>query len=215
MQQPEGIHPGIVGPINRCLRFRDDHKLVMSGAGVDRQSLQFLVNFLSQDTQHQVTELDFYGFTLLQPPDGGVNVLCDLFANITTTFTKITLRHCDFGATRETSQVLAAVQSNRSVTDLTFFGIQNLQGAALGNCISGVLQNATHLQRLELGDRLDATVLLAMQSGLRINQHLKILDLCSCGITDEGLHLLADALVGNNHGSFLYHSESYHIHWSC
>jgi Leucine Rich repeat len=37
----------------------------------------------------------------------------------------------------------------------------------------------------------------AIQPGLQVNRTLRELDLSSCGIGDDGIRLIADALVGN------------------
>jgi hypothetical protein len=76
------------------------------------------------------------------------------------------------------------------VTDLSIYEIENLEGAAYGNCISGLLQNTPHLQQLELGPLLSREAIRAFQPGLRANRHLKKLDLSACRLEDEDLLLL-------------------------
>jgi hypothetical protein len=125
------------------------HRLVIDGVqSVSRQSVQYLVEFLQGDT-HDVTELVLIFVVLAQPSDGGIDVLRSLFA-APTTLTKITLdNHCNFGSGQDASQLIAALQTNPLVTNLTIADINHLHGVALGNCISRVLQNHTTLQRLE------------------------------------------------------------------
>jgi hypothetical protein len=82
------------------------------------------------------------------------------------------------------------------------YGIENLQGAALGNCISGVLENMPQLQRLELG-HLSLEVVRLFQPALRTNHHLKILDLSGCAIGFERLHLICRCFCRkHDHASF-------------
>jgi Leucine Rich repeat len=128
-----------------------------------------------------------------------LNVLCDYFAN-QTSITTVELAYCHFGGMEEASRLLAAAFATNhttTVTDLTIREIRNLQGAALGDCISGILQNNTTVQLLSLGDTLDVETVRSMQPGLRTNRHLKVLDVSYCSLRDEGLHLIVDALVGN------------------
>jgi hypothetical protein len=82
--------------------------------------------------------------------DGRLEVLCTFFSRSDTTLTKVTLSSCDFGTAQDSSQLLAAFESNRTVTDLTLSnGIRNLEGAALGASLSSLMQNMPQLQRLE------------------------------------------------------------------
>jgi hypothetical protein len=212
-QQDEDIHPRILALIRRLqqewegVEQQDEdllhqHRLSLTYASsVNRQSVQYFVDFLSREEEptarHVVTELELSDFSLLQPSDGGMNVLCDFLANqMTLTTVKITHR-CNFGTTEEASRLLAAFQTNRTVTDLTIYSICNREGsAALGTCLSALLQNMPQLHRLEL-NFYTSDGIRAMQPGLRTNRSLKILDLSCCAIDDKGLHLIVDALVGN------------------
>jgi hypothetical protein len=201
-QQKEGIHNGILEPIT-TLRQRQlgagrgehqprqhehHHHLDINFAeNVNRQSVQYLVNFLRSIDARQVTELGLCEFKLLQPSDGGLEVLCNFLSN-QTTLTKIQLfRGCNFGSEQEASRLLVAFQTNTTVTDLTIIGIRILHGAAFGRGIStSLLQNMPQLHRLELGASLDEDVIRAMQPGLRANWSLKKLRLVCCRIKYKG-----------------------------
>jgi hypothetical protein len=100
---------------------------------IDRRSLEHLVDFLDNGDSHKVTELVIADFCLLQPFDGGLEILRSFFARSDTTLTKVRLYCCTFGSAQEASQLLAAFQTNTTVTDLAIHTIVNLQGAALGN----------------------------------------------------------------------------------
>jgi Leucine Rich repeat len=208
------VHRRILDPIRRLLRqIQDDdddensdeehtNRLIIRDATfVDRQSLQYLVDFLQDDeSTHDVTELELLFFSF--PLHGGLNVLCDFFAN-QTTLIAIRMEHCDFGSIHENLQLFAAMQRNRFVIDLNLNidarRITDLRDAVLGNCISGFLLNMPQLQRLGLAKTwLNAETVRAFQPALRSNRYLKILDLSCCDLHDEGLCLVTDALVGNS-----------------
>lgn len=188
---------------------------------IDRRSLQHLVDFLSLGEQQQqqppppppqplplagvvVTELQLLHVNLVSDPcpDGGVNVLRDFFARSDTTLTKVMLRHCNFGNAQEASRLVTAFQSNRTVVDLEIKEIQYVDGPVLGTCLSSIVQNNV-IQRLKcsLCITSDSQILPAMQHGLSANTSLKELDLSNCFFGDEGMRLLADALVGNNNNN--------------
>jgi hypothetical protein len=139
------LHGGVLGGIARladpCHRKKRQHnKLVVYGCGraVDRQSVDHLVNFLGGNNDAiVVTELELRDFRLSEPSDGGVDVLRTFFARSETTLTKVTLYRCGFGSAVAASQLLAAFERNRTVSDLSIRRIDNLQGAALGRCLSG------------------------------------------------------------------------------
>lgn len=101
-----------------------------------------------------------------------------------------------FGSTEQATQVLGAFHTNRTVTELRIREIHNLEGAALGHCLSGLLHHKTHPRTLACSSLMEAGV-SALQPGLRSNQQLKELSLVLCRIGDKGLHLLLDSLVGN------------------
>jgi hypothetical protein len=196
-------------------QHRCDLRLDFTDERVNRQSVQYLVDFLSGEDAHEVTELVFGGFLLVQhPSDGGLHVLCNFLAN-NTTMTKVTLSwNCDFGTAEEASQLLAALQTNRSVTDLTIYKIDNLQGAELGRALSGLLQNNETVQRLSLGSPLTVACARTIQPGLRSNRNLKELNLSGCHFDDECLGLIVDALIGNTSMDVLDISANYDITWN-
>jgi Leucine Rich repeat len=202
------------------------HKLHVVGVKkharvVARRSLEFLVDFMdngsgSSSQQHDVTSLELGTIRLSSSSnnsssnplpagagaaddDGGLEVLRSLFARSDTSLTRVRLFDCDFGTAQEALHLVSAFESNRTISDLTFSGIVNLEGtAALGNALCGLLQqqNAS-LQRLKYrGSMLDAGI-VALQPGLSTNQTLKELSLPFCGIGNEGMRLLTDALVGS------------------
>jgi Leucine Rich repeat len=188
---------------------------------VDRQSLQHLIDFLDNnnnnraDGEHEddspeggaivtITELKLHNIRLVEPSDGGLNVLKDFFSRSNTTplLTKVTLEWCSFGSQDDASQLLAAFHTNRTVTDLRFHRNHNIEGgAALGNALSALLQNTSQLQRLNCersNHWFHSEGVRALQPGLRVNRTLKELDLYLCNLRDTGVHLLADALVDGN-----------------
>jgi hypothetical protein len=70
--------------------------------------------------------------------------------------------------------MLAAFHANSAVMDLTLVNIVNLRDAALGICLSGLMQNMPQLQKLGC-KRLymyNETVIRAFQPGLRTESFL-------------------------------------------
>jgi hypothetical protein len=112
--------------------------------------------------------------------------------------TNVTFSCCNFGTAQAASQLLAAFHTNTTVSDLTIAQIDNLKGAALGACLSGLLQNMTQLQRLDCyGYHLRVEGVRAVQPGLQSNRTLKELTLDLYTNGNDGIRLLADALAGN------------------
>jgi hypothetical protein len=70
---------------------------------------------------------------------------CVTCLQITHLASRFTLSDCDFGSVEDTSRLIAAFQTNKTVTDLNIDRIRLLKGTALGNCISGLLQNNKQL----------------------------------------------------------------------
>jgi Leucine Rich repeat len=209
LDESQQLHGGVLNAIARLTdrhHRKERHTLMLSEAEVgtygpvDRYSLQHLVTFLDNGDSHEVTELVLEGVELVSDPspDGGLDVLRNFFARSDTTLTKVTLSCCHFGSQEDTSQLLAAFQTNRSVLDLAIIRIRSLHGAALGNSLSSLLQNMPQLRRLDCHcSRLRVEGIQALQPGLRSNRTLKELDLSACELGDEGIRLVADALVGN------------------
>jgi Leucine Rich repeat len=212
-QQQALIHGSVLAGIARLddPRYRDErHKLRVNGycngKHIDRRSLQHLVDFLDNRRDSQfaaITELtlDLIILGSDPSPDGGWSVLRDFFGRRdAATLTKVTLDGCDFGTTENASQLFAAFHTNRTVTDINiYYGVANLSGAALGNCVYGLLQNMPQLQSLNLYcTRLRLATIHAFQPALRANRTLKELHLGSCDLGADGIRLLADTLVGNN-----------------
>jgi Leucine Rich repeat len=200
MEQHEdivGIEPRILLSIRISRQYQKGFLCIDHCNDVNRQNVQYFVDFLSGERQQGVIALDLTNFRLVEPPDGGLNVLCNFFANVTTTLTKVGLFSVAFGTAEEASRLFAALQTSRSVTDLAIYKADNLEGAALGNCICALLQNNPRLQRLSLLLRVDAVMAHSLQTGLRSNGTLKILDLSCCEIDNEVLGLLVDTLIGN------------------
>jgi hypothetical protein len=169
--------------------------------GIDRHSWQHVVDFLDNvDGSHEVfiTEMVLHYCRLVSnPSDGGWEVLRTFFARSDTILTKVTLDYCDFGTLEnDFLELLAAFQTNRTVSDLTINGTHNLRGAVLGACFSGLMQNMPQLQRLECSG-LGVEGVRAFQPALQANRTLKELDLSQCEIGDEAIRLLANALTGN------------------
>jgi hypothetical protein len=110
---------------------------------INRHSWQHVVDFVDNvDGSHEVflTELVLdYCRQVSNPSDGGLEVLRSFFARSDTTLTKVALWHCDFGQAEDALE-LAAIQTNTTVSDLTTHRTDNLRGAALGACFSGLKQ---------------------------------------------------------------------------
>jgi hypothetical protein len=220
VRQQQRIHRDVLDGIARLEdpHYREQrHTLLVVGhetytPPVDRRSWEHLVDFLDNnnkgsDGEHEddshddvrITELALHYVKLPQPSDGGLDVLRDFFARSDDmTLTKVFLQGCNFGAAEEASQRLAAFHTNRSVTDFSIQRISNLEGAALGASLAGLLRNMPQLQRLYCYDNhLRADGIRALQSTLRANRTLKQLGLVACDIGADGIRLIADALVGN------------------
>jgi hypothetical protein len=178
--------------------------------------VQYLADFLRRGadehhtTHHHfhhhpvITELKLNCFSLVKPTDGGLNVLCDLLAN-NTTLTTLKLTHCSFCMGGEAFRLIAALHSNRSITNLVIY-----PEVADGNFICDVLQNMPQLQRLQLYQLTTESLrLLQASSSLRTHLHLKELNLCYSSYRDDDLSLLVDALVGNTTMDVLDLSRNY------
>jgi hypothetical protein len=81
------------------------HRLAIASArDVSRQSVQYLVDFLSgeQGNAHRITELNLEYCSLIQPSDGGLDIFRGWFANGNNnarTLPKIQLLYdCNFGS---------------------------------------------------------------------------------------------------------------------
>jgi hypothetical protein len=122
-QQQQQLHRGVFEGIARLTdpRHRDKrHKVGISASRLDRRSLEHLVNFLDDIDSHEVviTELELFCVHLSEPSDGGLDVLRAFFSRSDTTMlTKVTLWDCNFGNQEDASQLLAAFETNRTVTD--------------------------------------------------------------------------------------------------
>jgi Leucine Rich repeat len=124
------------------------------------------------------------------------------FSRSDTTVTKVTIEYCSFGTAEDASRLLAAFETSRTVTDLTLCGIESLEGAALGARLFGLLRNMPQLQRFACtGSIWSPCISTGTTQANRIT--LRELDLQVCDIDDEGIHFLADALVGNTTMSIL------------
>jgi Leucine Rich repeat len=224
---PPPLHSAVVEGIARLVdpRLRDErHKLYVKGyekPPIDRRSLEHLVDFFDNNNvvvdAHQevkvITVLDISNVRLVEPSDGGLNVLKDFFARSDTALTKVALECCNFGtsaAEAASQQLLSSFQTNRIITDLEIrHGVATLDGGALGNSLSGLLLNMPQLQRLNCwGNRLGLEGVRTFQPALQANRTLKELDLSHCRLGDDGIHVIADALVGNTTMERLYISEN-------
>jgi hypothetical protein len=111
----------------------------------------------------------------------------------------VRLENCSFSH-QEEIQLLAAFEADVLLTKLDLSGF-TLKGAAIGNSLADVLENAPNLQTLTfengfgVGETFDQEALRALQPGLQSNRTLKELCLTCCLLKDE--HLGLDALVGN------------------
>jgi hypothetical protein len=171
------------------------------GVHMDRCSLQYLVNFLNNHHRRSheevvIMELKLRLIKLIS--DGGLDVLRNFFARSDTTLTKIIFDRCRFGEEEVISHFLSALYTNRTITDLSIRTINNLEGAALGNALSGLMQNMLQLQRLEcIGGDLGVVGVRAFLPALRANRTLKLLLLRWDLLEDDEIHLIFDALVEN------------------
>jgi hypothetical protein len=223
---PPQIHSGVLDGISRLVipRYRDmRHRLLIDRyhrLPIDRHSVQHLVDFLDNHNNHHqnhhhlhhhhlhrntdkvaITELYFIGLELVSDPydSGGLKALRDFFARSDTTITKVVLqRYCIFGSPKDAERLLAAFHTNRTIADLSICRIFNLEGFALGNTIFALMRNMPRLQGLTVAG-MTVEAIRAFQPALRTNRTLKRLGLVLVGINslDEGVRLLADALVGN------------------
>jgi hypothetical protein len=114
--------------------------------------LQHLVDILDNSDAHEheaiITYLCLESIYLsLEPSDGGLEVLRTFFARGDTTLTRVILLRCKFGSQDDASRLLAACQSNRTITDMTIYHINNLRGDVLGNSLSSLMQDMPQLQR--------------------------------------------------------------------
>jgi hypothetical protein len=126
-QQQQGsiIHQEVLNGIARLTdpnrSEEDKHKLsIYGGDGFDRHSWQHVVDFLDNgDGSHEViiTELELDYVEPPDAPDGGLEVLRTFFARSDTTLTKVTLYGCNFGQAEDALELLAALQTNRTVSD--------------------------------------------------------------------------------------------------
>jgi hypothetical protein len=107
---------------------QNQHSHRLSGIyHVNRHGVQYLADFLLGDNNaHRITELELSSFSFIQPCDGGLNVLIDCFSN-QTTITKVSMHLYwgMFGSVEETTRLIAAFETNLSVTDLMILAINN------------------------------------------------------------------------------------------
>jgi Leucine Rich repeat len=185
---------------------------------LDRHSWQHLVDFLNNaaavvdddesvvvepTTVTTTTQLELCDIRLLTNPntDGGLNVLQRFFSRGDTTLTKVEMYGCDFGTAQDAAQLLAAFQTNATVTDLTIRRIENLEEATLGNSLSGLMRAnviALQLHRLDCTcSSLRAAGVRAFQPSLQTNRTMRELVLYGCQLGNGGIRSIADALVGN------------------
>jgi hypothetical protein len=172
---------------------------------IDRQSLEHLVDFIDNVDSHKVriTELRLSHVELSHPADSGLNVLSAFFARSDSTLTDVLLDECDFGRQEVACLVLEAFHTNRTITDLEIrSGVAHLEGTALGNSLADLMQKkAPQFKRLDL--YLTELNVATIRASVHFNQHcerietLKSLHLQRCGLGDEGIRLIVNALVGN------------------
>jgi hypothetical protein len=180
-QQQPRIHLAVLNCIAVCKlqsHHMKRHGLYVEGHydPMDRCSLQYLDDFLKNHhccyhEEVMIMELKLLVIKLISvpSPDGRLDVLRNFFARTNTMLTKIIFDHCRFGEEEDASQLLSAIHTNRTITDISIHIINNLQGAALGNMLSGLMQNMPQLQRLEccgshLGMEGACAFLAAMQA---------------------------------------------------
>jgi hypothetical protein len=105
---------------------------------VNRQSVQYLVDFLDDSARHSeaaaITTLHLNEVGLVEKPsDGGLQILRTFFSKSSNmTPTKVKLTCCHFGNEQETLQLFVSFHTNRTVTDLKLASIWFLYGYYLG-----------------------------------------------------------------------------------
>jgi Ran GTPase-activating protein (RanGAP) involved in mRNA processing and transport len=112
--------------------------------------------------------------------------------------TKVTLNECEFGSEQDASQHFASFHTNRTVVDLTIHRIHNLEGAALGNSLSGLMENMPQLRLLDCDSYPFVEVVRGFQAALRMNRTWRELTLSDCYMGNEGIRIVVDALAGNS-----------------
>lgn len=205
-QQHDGVHPRIVDETTsfrqvtgqRQLQQQQQRLSIDHAQNVNRQSVQYLVDFINKDS-NPVEVFALFSVSLSVPCDGGWQVLRDFFR--TTSVSTIDLSWCKFGSTtQEALQLLAEFKTNTSVTDLRICNISNLDNVSLGSYFSDLLQSQTHLQKLDCSYncfRDTGGIVVPLHRGLRDNRYLKEMRLNRCDLEDGGFRLIVDALVGN------------------
>jgi hypothetical protein len=162
------IHSAVVDGIARLEDPRhraERHRLVVDDVeygepATTRRQLQLcsiLVDFLDNvnDSHDEVTmtELELHGIRLIQSPDGrggGLNVLRDFLGKERyNPDKKKSLWIVVILEPHKKHRIfLTAFPTNRTVSDLTIGDVFNLPGDALGNSLSGLMQNMPQLHRL-------------------------------------------------------------------
>jgi Leucine Rich repeat len=215
-----GIHRCITDAISKCREHKLQPIYIFCARNADRASLEHLADYMNNNNNNNNDDssssdgddscrdrISFESCTLLRPSDGGGRVLRDLLATMPKV---VSFRSCDFGSREEATQLLAALQTNPCITDLTLGRIVNVGSAELGACLSGMLRRnrptllllncswhglfpaergVNHPLRTDLGR--------AVQQGLRFNQTLKELRIACCDLGDEGVGFVVNSLSEN------------------
>jgi hypothetical protein len=195
-QQQPLIHRAVVDSISSLAHpsYREErHKLRVRGhhyEPIDRRSVQYFVDFLDtrhRNSHHEVVPppcINVAGARTLStlnpsPDGGGLDVLTGFFARA---LTKVKLWSCDFGNAPETSRLLAAIKTNRTVVDLEIIGhVANLE-----NCRAwkfSFCHTAKHAAVAKAQAAMHLTcffVIRAFLPALRANRTLKRLNLFDC-----------------------------------
>jgi hypothetical protein len=175
-------------------------------------SLVGLQNFVvnkwdnTESYYHLVTELDFNEIRLIsQPSDGGLMYLRTFFARTDNSrLTAIRFDDCNFGTPEQAAHLFTVFHTNTTVTRMVIKG----GASAPGSSLAGLMLNMPQLQEVVyMNGTLSTADVRAFQPVLRENRNLKKLKLFASGsmyrhrraggIRDDGIRLIADALVGN------------------
>jgi hypothetical protein len=111
-------------------------RIVHCGPIVRRSWWEHLVHFVdnrgygnaTHETAAVITGLLLSGIRLVEPSDGGVNVLRSFFSRSDATLTKVSRVKCNFGREEDATRLITAFQMNKTVTDLSIRRIDNLKG---------------------------------------------------------------------------------------
>ena len=192
---------------------------------VTRRSALFLFDFLRKTQEGSkiedsppIKELIMTGLTF----DSTTNlpVVCDFFASSSSAsvstpaprrLTKVTLDICRCRSLEDAEQLLAAFETNRTVTDLTITTLHVYDPIRLPDSmgrfsgVARILQNNTFLRRLDCRQTFfsEQGFQTLQTMGLRssIGANLKTLNLARCDLGDRGIRAVANGLLADGNSN--------------